>query len=129
MVERLIRLLWTALSAAGAVYALLNWRDAAFDYKTIKTLPGFRPGGVRDISGRANVRRELLRFVAQVAFTAIGAHSILAPPPPPPPRAGRVVGIVGIMIGQLCAVANDLLDRNDRRRSIEAPPYRKRKTD
>lgn len=129
MIERLVRLIWTLLSIAGAAYALLNWRDAALDYKALKTLPGFRPDGPRGIAGRANIRREQLRLVSQIAFAAIGAQSLIQPPPPPPPHKGRAVAILGIIIGQCAVVLNDVMDRSDRRRAIEAPLYRRRKTD
>lgn len=129
MIERAIRLAWTALSVSGAIFALANWRDAAGDYQAVRQFRDYRPDGPRAIAGRANIRREQLRLITQVAFTAVGVQSILAPGPPPPPHAGRVVSILGIILGQGCVVINDVLDRNDRRKAIRSPIYRRRETD
>lgn len=127
MVERAVRLLWTLVSVAGAAYALANWRDAALDYRALKALPDYRPDGPRAVVAHANIRREQLRLVSQIAFTAIGAQSLILPPPPPPPHKGRIIAIAGIMIGQLALVLNDVLDRTDRRRAIAAPGHPKRR--
>lgn len=121
MVERIVKLAWTLLSLTGAIYALSNWREATLDHKAVSGLPDFIPDGPRDVAGRANIRRERVRFLTQAAFILPGVLSLVAPPPPPPPHRTRMISIACLMIGQIGAVANDVLDRADRKRVIEAP--------
>lgn len=129
MGERAVRLLWVSVSAAGLVFAVLNWRDAALDRRAVGQLSDFRPDGPRAIAGRANVRRQQLRALTQACCLAVGVTSLIAEPPLSPKLRGWT--ILGLMAAQVGAVLNDLLDRNDRRRTIEAPGFhpRRRKTD
>ena len=127
MGERVIKLIWAALSAVGLVFAVANWRDAATDLRAVRRLPDFRPDGPRAIAGRANIRREQLRALTQACCLAVGVASLIAEPPVSP-RVRRLT-IFGLMAAQVASVANDLFDRNDRRKAIDAPPYRRRKTD
>ena len=131
MAERLARVVWTALSIAGTIYAVVNWRDAALDYRAVRQLPDYRPDGPRGIAARANLRRERLRALAQALFALPGIAVSISPPPPPPPHKTRLLSLACLMLGQIAIVANDLLDRHDRRRAIEAPgfTYRRRKDD
>lgn len=124
-----MRLAWTAVSAVGTVFAVLNWRDAALDRAAVARLPDFHPRGPRAIAGWANVRREQLRALTQACCLAVGLISLIAEPPLSPRL--RRLSVLGLMAAQVASVANDLFDRNDRRRTIEAPGFirRRRHTD
>jgi hypothetical protein len=131
MGERIARLAWTLTSVAGALFAVLNWRDAVLDYRAVRRLPDYRDDGPRGIAARANVRREMLRALTQAIFLVPGIAVLIAPPPPPPPHKTRVLSLICLIGGQLAVVANDFLDRHDRRRAIEAPgfTYRRKRDD
>lgn len=120
MRDRIVSLGWTALSVAGAAYAIVNWRDAMADYEAVQQLHDYRPSGPRGRIARANIRREQLRCFAHVLFLIPGVVSIIDPPPRPVPHRWRALTLACLVGGQVIIVANDILDRRDREKVEKA---------
>ncbi len=120
--ERRARWLWVGASLVGAGVVVVNWRDAALDYKALRLLPDYRPDGPRAITSRASIRRQKIRFLYQVTALAVGvAASLDDTPPPVRSSAVRLLTIAALVGGQVALVLNDILDRRDYYRTLYAP--------
>ena len=120
MRDRLVSLLWTALSVTGAIYATANWREALSDYAAVQRLPDYDPHRPRERVARAAIRREQLRCLAHVLFLVPGVMAIIDPPPKPLPHRGRALSLLCLIVGQSAIVLNDILDQRDREKITKA---------
>jgi hypothetical protein len=103
-----VELAWTLIALGGASIAFVNAREAWADYAAL----GSMQNGRRTVA-LGNIRREVVRIFADLAFLAIGIYAGFQPANPAATLTGLLITSC-LVIGSLAFNANSWLDRRDR---------------
>ena len=103
-----LELVWSVIALGGIVIAALNAWEALADYRAL----GGRQNG-RRVVAIGNIRREIIRIGADVAFLGVGLYAGTVPANPHATMLGVVLTSC-LVVGSLGFNLNSWLDRRDR---------------